>query len=213
MKPVQLHNVSPCSCYRSPPLSRHVTLVLASEFWNTLCINLPTSHCVYLTMLLIIPKSAFQIQPFSPLWDCYGNFTWKIKAVRGHFTFISSFCWGPKASKTPRSETSLSAQTFEMPWGLQGTEGVQAGASYHGARWSLEWGPKSCQHSGCLAGVLPVQTPLLGLSRAEACQGFIETGQKRSYRSTFSNRKTLSWEDSVLACQLLTLWRLSGGTG
>lgn len=34
--------------------------------------------------------------------------------------------------------------------------------------------------------------PLLGLSRAGACQGLIETGQKRSYRSTFSTGKTLS---------------------
>lgn len=37
-----------------------------------------------------------------------------------------------------------------------------------------------------------LQAPLLGLSRAEACQGLTETGQKKSCRRTFSEGNTLS---------------------
>lgn len=47
------------------------------------------------------PQIRFSNIAVSPPCDCYGNFTWKIKAFRDCFTFIFSFWWGPNTSKIP----------------------------------------------------------------------------------------------------------------
>lgn len=102
-------------------------------------------------------KIRFSNKAVFPLCNCHENYTWKIKAFRGRFTFISCFWWSPSTSKIP-TQRHVSAQTFKIPGGLHGT-GVQPGCSQPSIHWSLGWGPQSCQSWRCLAGALPLYGP------------------------------------------------------
>lgn len=148
-----MQSIPSSCCYR------HISLVLASEFWNIVCISLSISHCAYLTIILVISKSDFQIKQFFP-----SVIAMKIalgKSKLSEVILISSVVFDEvpahQKSTLRDTETSVSAQTFKIPGGPHGTEGVQPESSHPSTHWSLGWGPKSCQNSGCLAGALPVR--------------------------------------------------------
>lgn len=100
-------------------------------------------------------KISFSNKAVFTLCNCYENYTWKIKAFKGHFTFVSCFWWDPSTSKicTQRHLSLLKHLKYQEAFLVQKECNQSAPSPALTGAWDEL---PSCQNWGCLAGALPL---------------------------------------------------------